>query len=74
MATIPDSGRRWAANLPYSFGKTISSISPVRSASVVFYDLGKKTYSNFTPHGVAESGDLLARLTETLGEGSVVLK
>ena len=44
------------------------------STRVVFYDLGKKTYSNFTPHGVAESGDLLARLTETLGEGSVVLK
>ena len=41
---------------------------------VVFYDLSKKTYANFTTHGVAESADLLARLTDALGEGSVVLR
>ena len=41
---------------------------------VVFYDLSKKTYANYTAHGVSETPALLARLTETLGEGSVVLR
>ncbi len=44
---------------------------PVR---VVFYDLAKKTYANYTSHGAAEDPALFARLTEILGEGSVVLR
>ncbi|MBR4661604.1 MAG: hypothetical protein IKO92_02595, partial [Clostridia bacterium] len=41
---------------------------------VVFYDLSKKTYANYTAHGASGSPELLARLTEALGEGSVVLR
>ena len=41
---------------------------------VVFYDLSKKTYANYTAHGASGSQELLARLTEALGEGSVVLR
>ena len=44
---------------------------PVR---VVFYDTAKKTYANYTAQGVSGSAELLARLTEALGEGSVVLR
>ena len=41
---------------------------------VVFYDLAKKTYANYTAHGAANSPELFARLTSILGEGSVVLR
>lgn len=41
---------------------------------VVFYDLSKKTYANYTAHGASGSPGQLARLTWALGEGSVVLR
>ena len=41
---------------------------------VVFYDLSKKTYSGYTVHGVDPNGELLALLSDALGEGSVVLR
>ncbi len=48
-----------------------SAPGPVR---VVFYDLSKKTYANYTASGVAVGAELLSRLTDILGEGSVVLR
>ena len=44
------------------------------SVKVVFYDLEKKTYANWTAHGVDASPELLGRLSALLGAESVVLR
>ena len=41
---------------------------------VVFYDLEKKTYANYTAHGISATQEVLLRLTGLLGAESVVLR